>query len=218
MTFAAIEYIVSGLDKERQISNDFGETIINKIENIALFVDLMSNDVVLQSIDLLYGFGKEDGMNFCVKKEKKQLLARVIFNISISCIENDYEEGIRKSSNALGWMTIDAIKQGMPEQVKYLLKLANKMLEISCEMNVSKKTKTFIVTLFTTVGMYCYKELSYTKYKAVVFDSIKDVADNIVYTAIEIRTYENDMWNSLFENNTQNYMKKFREDYRKSKQ
>ncbi len=214
MTFATIKDDVYELDKEKEISKEFGEIIINKIEQIAHIVDSKTNYVTIQVIDILHEFsGKEERYNFCAKKEKQHLLARAIYNIAINCIENDYEEGIRNASNALGWMTIQTIKNGVVDQVKYLLQLAKKMLEIARKMNVSCKTETFIVTLFTTVGMYCFKESSYAVYREFVFDSIKKVQKDVVYTAIEIRTYENNMWDSLMDNNTQRFVKEFKKEY-----
>lgn len=218
MTFASLEDVIKSLDKEKKISSAFGEKIIQKIEELATQLDSNKSEVILRSISLLFDFGDEnESYNFCNKTEKKKLLVRGIFNVGINCVENDYEEGVRMASNALGWMSIQAMKQGVGVLVKYILELAEKMLDISKKMSVSPKTETFLVTLFTTVGMYCYKDPLYTQYKKIVDNAIKNEPIDIIDTAIEIRTYENDMWDSLMDNKTQEYVKSFKKDLNKIK-
>ena len=95
------------------------------------------------------------------------------------------------------------------------------MLEIAIDMNVTTKTKAFLLTLFTTVGMFCCKDSSNYLYVEAILDAICNVDKNLVYTAIKIRTYENDMWDNLMEKNTQQlaatFKKKYEEYYLKKK-
>jgi len=62
------------------------------------------------------------------------------------------------------------------------------------------------LTLFTTVGMYCCKKkvnkINKT-YVTKILKIIKNTDKADVYTSIKIRTYENDMWDSLFEKETE---------------
>ena len=87
-------------------------------------------------------------------------------------------------------------------------------------MNVSTKTQAFLLTLFTTVGMYCCKESINYVFVEAILEAIQDVDRELVYTAIKIRTYENDMWDGLLDKNTQQLAQKFKkkyEDYQKNR-
>ncbi len=222
IVFTELEDILNELDKKRAISNDFGDRVISEISDLAKYSDSDSHNVVLYVIELFSNFLKENKELHFVNNfpERKERLYKGLFNIATNCIENDFEEGVRRCSNAIGWFTIYSIKQGNGKLTKYLIKLAKGMLEISIDMNVTTKTQTFLLTLFTTVGMYCCKENSNYVYAEAILEAIQNVDRNLVYTAIKIRTYENDMWDTLLEKNTQQLALAFRkryEDYQKKK-
>ena len=94
-----------------------------------------------------------------------------------------------------------------------MLQLAKEMLDISIEMKVSTKTQAFLLTLFTTVGMYCCKDAANYVHIESILKSIEKIDKNLIYTAIKIRTYEKDMWDSLLENNTRNLSSIFKKKY-----
>ena len=104
------------LDKNRQISADFGKYII---ENLATSTNRSDRDkethkLVASKIDLLFSFMAE-GTEFSfalANADHKKLIGRSLFNIGTECIENGFEEGIRKVSNATGWLIIYSIRQG----------------------------------------------------------------------------------------------------------
>ena len=67
--------------------------------------------------------------------------------------------------------------------------------------------------------MYCCKPRINAQYIDAILESIQYVDSKLVYTAIKIRTYENDMWDTLFERDTQHLAAAFRskyENYQKS--
>lgn len=206
--FKELEHIIRELDKKDYVSNDFGNKIIHDLCNVARDVDSDSYELVVRIIDILREFLKENKEIHFISKshDKKERLFKGMYNIAISCIENDFEEGLRRSSNALGWFTIYSIDNGTSKLTHYLLDLEKGMLEISKEMNISQKTQIFILTLFTTVGMYCCKKKVNKinmNYVSKILQIIKNVDKTDVYTSIKIRTYENDMWDSLFEKETE---------------
>lgn len=217
MTFASILEVLTNIDVERKISKGFGENIIIKLQNVACHSDSTSNEGILSIIELLDSFVDDKKMFcFCNEFDIKKNIAKAIYNIGITCIENDYEEGIRRASNSLGWMTIAAIKQGTTKLVAYILNLATKMMDISRKLNVSKKTETFLTTLFTTVGMFCFKSPQYSGYRKLIFKAIKQEPKEIIEAAIEMRTYENDMWDSLLENKTKECADNFKKELNKN--
>ena len=132
-------------------------------------------------------------------------------------MENDFEEGLRRCSNTMGWFLIYSIKQRNGEHVNYIIKLCKNMLDLSKEMEVSKKTYIFILTLFTTVGMFCCKEKSNYLYLNNILSAIKIEEASIIYTALKIRTFENDMWDELLENKTRQLGGNFKREYEKYK-
>ena len=210
-----LEDIIEELDKKRAISNDFGDAIIGALSEVAKHSDSDSQIVILYIIDLFHGFLQEHQELHFINSypKRKEMLYKGLFNIATSCIENDFEEGVRRCSNTIGWFTIYSLKQGQHRYIKYLLQLAKEMLDISIEMKVSTKTQAFLLTLFTTVGMYCCKDAANYVHIESILKSIEKIDKNLIYTAIKIRTYENDMWDSLFENNTRNLSSIFKKKY-----
>ncbi len=219
IVFIEFEDILNELDKNKAISKDFGDKIVSELSDLARHSDSDSQNVVLQVIELFSNFLKENHELHFINNypDRKEMLYKGIFNIATSCIENDFEEGVRRCSNTIGWFTIYSIKQGNSKLTKYLIKLAKGMLEVSIDMHVTTKTQAFLLTLFTTVGMYSCKESINFVYVQAILQAIQKVDKNLVYTAIKIRTYENDMWDGLLEN-TQDLAATFRkkyEDYQK---
>ncbi|MBQ8279121.1 MAG: hypothetical protein IJZ23_04715 [Roseburia sp.] len=215
IAFIELDEILIELDKKRAISKDFGDLIVSDLTDLAKQSDSDSYDVVLQVIELFSGFLKENKELYFINNfpDRKEKLYRGVFNIATSCIENDFEEGVRRCSNTIGWYTIYSIKQSNVKLTKYLIRLAKGMLEISMDMNISTKTQTFLLTLFTTVGMYCCMQSMNYVYIDAILEAIQRADKNLVYTAIKIRTYENDMWDNLFDKKTQALATSFRKRY-----
>lgn len=211
---SSIEDVIEKLDDNKSISDALGNKIVKEITEVARDLEIDDNVVMYQAIELLYDFiDDKNGYRFSSTVPKKKMIGKGIFNIGINCIENDCEDGVRRASNALGWFIIKAIEQGNTEVSKYLIELAREMLKIAIDMEISSKTQTFLVTLFTTVGMYCYKNPNYLAYVDLVIGSLKKVKVEMVNTAINLRTYENDMFSDLFGDRTAEYERKFRQKY-----
>lgn len=215
ITFNEIKNVIEDLDKKRAISKDFGGQIISKLSDLARQADSDSYIVILQVIEILYSFLEENNELYfvCNSQERKKQLYRSVFNIATSCIENDFEEGLRRCSNTIGWFIIYSINQKNAGLTNYLIQLAKEMLDISIDMNISTKTQTFLLTLFTIVGMYCCKDAKNHHHIGKILEALAKVDKRLVYTAIKIRTYENDMWDSLFDKNTERLSKDFRKRY-----
>ena len=67
----------------------------------------------------------------------------------------------------------------------------------------------FLLTLFTTVGAFCCKDPSFKPYRNEIIESIKDESIERIKIAVSLRTSENDMWNDLYENQTEYLTKEF---------
>lgn len=199
------------LDKLRNTSNDFAMHIINKITGCARYGGKENNYVVLCVVDLFRDLLDENNEVYFINNfsDRKKAVYRGLFNIGTSCIENNFEQGIRGVSNVLGWFTIYNLRQGAGQLVTYLIERANELYIISKKMEVTFKTQTFLLTLFTTVGTYCCKENKNRLYLQKIMDCLKNEEKDRIYTAIRLRTSENDMWNDLFENQTEQLTKKF---------
>ena len=215
LAFKELEDIIRELDKTNDISSDFADKIIKDLSDLARHVNSDNYEVVLHVIAMFADFLKENEELRFINNyhERKRNLYRGLFNIATTCIENDFEEGLRRCSNTMGWFIIYSIKNGNSKLTVYLIQLAKGMLDMSIDMEVSAKTKIFIMTLFTTVGMYCYKKNAGLAYVNNVLTAIERVDSNIVYTAIRLRTYENDMWDSLFEKDTKRLKTLFKNRY-----
>lgn len=215
ITFEEIKEIVKELDDKKAISKDFGDKIISELSKLAEQTNSDNHNISLNVIDLFTTFLEENKELHFIHNytERKEKLYRGLYNIGTWCIENNYEEGVRRCSNTMGWFTIYSIRQGNTSLTRYLVRLAKEMLDISIKLQVSRTTIVFLLTLFTTVGMYCFVDANYYTYLDDILNAIKNVDKNLVYTAVNIRTYENDMWNNLLNGNVKNCAKMFKEKY-----
>jgi len=219
LTFDQFSDCLSDLDKRKAISSGFAQTIMAKLADLCRATIHESKSVTHFIIDLLYGFlDKEKGFNCIVSSpEAKKRLYRCLFNIGTDCIENNYEEGLRRVSNSLGWLAIQSIEQGTVALTTYILERASELYHIAEKMEISQKTLTFLLTLFTTIGTYCCKSAGLTSFRKQIIKSIQSADIHSIQTAISLRTSENDTWNDLYDNQTDILTKKFLEEFAKSK-
>lgn len=209
--FQKIKDELRELDKISNVSDDFSKYIIEKLIDCAKYIRKENNYVILYVVDMIFELLQEGNEIQFINRDikKKHFLYQNLYNIGTGCIENDFEEGIRKVSNVLGWFIIYNIKQGVSELVIYLIERAKELYTISNNMEVSAKTQIFILTLFTTVGTFCCKDNKNGIYLQKVLECIKNENDEKIKTAIKLRTSENTMWNDLFNNQTEQLTKKF---------
>ncbi|NLJ89451.1 MAG: hypothetical protein GX323_01010 [Clostridiales bacterium] len=220
ITLSQLGKCIKQLDKENKISSDFGNYIINEMTDLVTKKFEISEDLSCKIVEFMFRFINDgEELNFILKdKDKLKLLYKSIFNIGMSNIENNYETSLRCVSNAMGWMILGSIKRGQGDLTKYLLERAIEIFNIAKNMNISEKTLTFIMTLFTTIGTYCYKEPHLYSYRKLILEELKTVDIGIITTAIKLRTSENNTWNDLFDNKTEELTKQFLNDIYKSRQ
>ena len=198
ITIGAIDDIVEQIDKDRKISDKFGKHIIEKISDIVIYRSRIDENDAVNLIYLLYGF-IEDGKeyNFVSNDNaKKKLLYKNIYNIGISCIENNKENAVRTVSNTLGWCIIRSINKDNNELTNYIIDRTIDLYRIAENMQVSEKT--------------C-KQTNYRPYLDKILNILKREDYMRIKTAIELRTNENTMWDNLYDNNTKQLTKKFLE-------
>lgn len=201
------------LDKNRKISNGLGQYIIEKLAGCSHYGDREENShkLIISIVDLLFSFmAEETEYHFVIAYvQQKRLVCRTLFNLGTECVENGFEEGVRKVSNALGWLIIFSIKQGSSELAGYLIGRANELFYIAKRIDISQKTQMFMLTLFTTVGTYCCKDPHYTVYFNKILEGIADESTERIKIAVSLRTSENDMWNDLYDGKTTALTKEF---------
>ena len=211
ITISTIDEIIEELDKERKISDKFGKKIIEEIADMIIYRHRIEEYSVINLIYLLDGFleeGKE--YNFVSQDNtKKKILYKSIYNIGVACIEDNRENAVRTVSNSLGWFIIRSIDNDNNELSNYLIERTIDLFRIAQNMQVSEKTLIFIMTLFTTVGTYCCKDIRYQRFLDKILDVLKNEEYVRIKTAIELRTNENTMWDKLYNNKTKELTKKF---------
>ncbi len=216
-----LEYCLNEMDKNNTISKEFGTFIIKEIAGIARDTYGINTEIINKIIRLLHNFSsKENGLKFILTdKENIKLACRLIFIIGTESIERNKEDSLRIVSNSIGWIIKEGIDRGDSNIVYYSLDRAKDLFQLSEYLNISKKTLTFIMTLFTTIGTYSCKEPNLTKYRDYVIKILIDILDDdadddaIIKTAIKLRTTENDIWNDLFDNKTEKLSKEFYKKY-----
>ena len=202
---------INELDKNKAISENFGKIIIEKLTSVAS--GRIDDDVRIVNYitEILYAFvNKDDALYFAISSnENRKGIYRALFNIGTICLENEYEIGLRKVSNSIGWLLIQSIDRNSSTFTNYLLDRANTLYLIAKKMQVSHKTKIFMLTLFTTVGTYCCKDSPHLIITRKICDMIKKESNEDIKLAIDLRTNENDMWDSLYGNQTKVLTEKF---------
>ena len=124
-------------------------------------------------------------------------------------IEDNKENAVRVVSNALGWYIIRSLDNDNSELSNYLIERTIDLFRIAQNMQISEKTLIFIMTLFTTVGTYCCKQIKYQTYLNKILNALKNEEYIRIKTAIELRTNENTMWDKLYDNRTKELTQKF---------
>ncbi len=220
VTLSALRETVEKMDRNRSVSKGMAKYLVGGLHR-ASENDIMSgNKMVLKIIDFFFAlFEQEEQISFITNHaENKMFVYKILFNIGTDCIENNFEAGIRKVSNSLGWLTIYCLRNKEFENAKYIIERALMLFQISKKMLVSEKTLTFILTLFTTVGTFCCKEAAYFPVRKMIINGIKTENFDTIETAIQLRTSENEEWNELFENKTQALTASFIEEFKKAQQ
>lgn len=90
------------------------------------------------------------------------------------------------------------VKRSNHNNVNYLIDRAIDLYEMTVEMELSKTTRVFIATLFTTIGAYCSKDVKLYTYRNRIIKRLKAPID-IIKVAARLRTSENDTWDELFD-------------------
>lgn len=205
--------VLLDLDKNRKISTGLGQYIIEKLANCSHYGnrEKTSHKLVISIVDLLFSFmAEETEYHFVIAhSQQKKLVSRTLFNLGTECVENGFEEGVRKVSNALGWLIIYSIKQGSSDLAGYIIGRANELFYIAKSIEISQKTQMFMLTLFTTVGTYCCKDPHYTVYFNKILEGVADESIERIKIAVSLRTSENDMWNDLYDGKTTTLTKEF---------
>lgn len=219
LTISVIDDTIEELDKNRKISNQFAIHIIEVITDVAIYKSRIKEMSVINVTNLLSNFLEEEKKyNFIISDNKrKELLYKSIYNIGISCIENNMESALRNVSNRLGWFIIGSIRNNdSPTLTHYLLDRTIDLFKIAQNMDISKKTLVFMMTLFTTVGTYCCKDARYKGYQNKILSILIEDEYGRIKTAIELRTKENNMWDKLFEGQTQSLTQEFLKELNKN--
>lgn len=124
---------------------------------------------------------------------------RRIYNICVSCIEKGDEETLKYGVSRLGWILLYALQNQDKEDAfnQYAFDRIVDIYEIAGKMDISRRTKVTMATLFTTIGMYCYVngEAEYLKktYRVLQYEDVETVK-----LAMKMRLHENNSWDDVF--------------------
>ena len=194
--FYELENTIREIDSEHNISSELSETISNELMNSALYCMESNEFVVTKCIGMLYGFLEKNNETHFATANQNQII-KCIYNIGLNCIEYNQEPLLRQVSNAIGWITLNAIKTKQNIVFNYGISRAIDLYKLSKYMEITTKTKIFLMTLFTTIGAYCSDASKQYKYRSKIINAIIHEDFDIVKTATELRTKENNMWDSI---------------------
>ena len=215
IAFELLEDVIKDIDRTKQISENLGNHIICILLELAESFNSKNREIINSSIELLREFSREGKTLYFLLNYPKCMssLHKALFKIGTNCIENNYEEGVRMISDTIGWLIIANIKRSNHNNVNYLIDRAIDLYEMTVEMELSKTTRVFIATLFTTIGAYCSKDVKLYTYRNRIIKRLKAPID-IIKVAARLRTSENDTWDELFDKKTDVYTKAFISAYK----
>lgn len=196
LIFYEFDKTIRKIDSKHCFSNEISKYIILELKEISYFCIDRNDFIVSKCIDMLYNFLEKDNEVYFALNIKQNIV-KCIYNIGLQCIENNKESLLRKISNAIGWITLNAINDKNTILYKYGLDRAIDLYNMSKYMEITKKTKIFIMTLFTTIGSYCTTEPRLYACRNTIIKAILNEDYDIIKTATEIRTKENNMWKEL---------------------
>lgn len=200
LIFDEYKSVINDLDKEKNISEALTTNILDEALDMSSVCFSKSELLVGQNIDLLQEFLMDDTKVFFAIGREKYIIKK-IYNIGLLCIENNNENLLRQVSNSIGWITLKSIEKNKNVDVyKYGIERAIDLYRLSKFMEISTKTKIFIMTLFTTIGSYCQSDKSLYIYGDKIIQTILRENKDIVKTAVELRTHKNNMWEELMKN------------------
>lgn len=209
--FYEFDKTVREIDSKHMFSKEIAKYIISELRDISQFCMDRNDFIVLQCIETLYNFLEKDNeVHFA--NDIQDSIIKCIYNIGLHCIENNKESLLRMVSNSIGWITLNSIKNKNVLIYKYGLKRATDLYNLSKYMEITTKTKIFIMTLFTTIGSYCTTDPTLYPYRNEIIKTIIKEEYAIVQTATELRTKENSMWSSLMKDPQsagKNFLKEF---------
>lgn len=204
--------ILEKLDKERKINKELGIQIIDKLccigeetsdeEKIIKIVTLIED--ILNDEDYVYFFVTSKLIN-------KKYIYKRLYNVGSNCIEVNMIEGLRYISNLLGWGIIRCLKENDKNLAIYILKRAYDLYEFSKIMKLPDNILIYLLTLFTTVGTYCCKDSKFLNVLNIIVMFLRNEEKEYVIAAIDLRTKENDIWNELYEMQTEKLTKIFKD-------
>lgn len=196
--FYELDEAIREIDSKHGFSKDVAKKLIDEFKDISLFCMDRNDFVVIKCIETLYNFTEKDN-EVHLANDCQNIIVQCIYNIGLQCIENNKESLLRMVSNSIGWITLNAIRNNTM-LYKYGLQRATDLYNLSKYMDITKKTKIFIMTLFTTIGSYCTTDPKLYPHRNEIIKTIIKEDYAIVKTATELRTKENYMWKSLMKN------------------
>lgn len=138
-----------------------------------------------------------------IEKENRPPLSeedlRRIYNICVSCIEKGDEETLKYGVSRLGWILLHALQNQDKEDAfkEYIIDRVTDIYEIAGKMDISHRTKVTMITLFTTIGMYCYVN-GEEKYLKKIYRALESESIETVKLAMKLRLHENNSWDDVF--------------------
>lgn len=205
------EDFIEELDKDRKINEEISKKLIDELfdmgestsdeRKIVRIISLINS--ILNKFDYEYFF-------ITSKKIDKKYIWKRLYNLGTVCLENNMIDALKNISNILGWQTIHCLREHNNNEAIYILKRAEDLYRFAKTMHYSDTLLIYLLTLFTTVGIFCYKDTKYLNVSNIIINILKDEQKDMINIAIELRTKENNMWDEeLYDGKTKTLTEKF---------
>lgn len=193
---------IEALDNESKISSNLGQFLISNITELVKYSDSFSREEYsCRIINLLHSFLCEENQFKFIIKDLSQIayLFNSFYIIGLHSIENNKEACLRAVSNAMGWVIIGCFRRGQIGLVHLLIQKAIDIYSIAKYLRVSEKTLIFIMTMFTTIGIYCSKQPGLYKYRSLIVKELKKEEIDFVKASIKLRADDSEFIKELFD-------------------
>lgn len=199
-------------DKDRKVSKDFGNYLINRFYDITLKYNINNDEICICFINLLNDLiDIERNLNFVyTNMEIEETIYEILYYIGIDSIEVGNENVLKEISNTLGWIIKAKIDKKQSTVVNTLIDYSAKLYELSYLNKLSDQVIVFVGTLFIIIGAYTMTQQTYKSYTLRIKSKInKDEYKENLLKSKMLRECKAKVWYDILGKNPKNHIESF---------
>ena len=182
----------------RLLNGDMGETFTDVVLSNLKYICINTEDEYIknEAVKTLH--------NIADRTSDKKKVFSVILRIASDCVENGYDRALRECFNAMGWIILESIRCRKVDDndIEYMFRRTEDIYTAAKSTGASERTVVFMLTLFTTLGMFCYQ--NFNEYLDIIYKVLRCEKEEKVRVAMKLRLDDSDEWDGFFRNDDEN--------------